>query len=252
MRLARRLARAFGFELVPLAKAREPMRRLVNALERFAVDLVVDGGANEGQYAALLRELGWRGPILSVEPIPELHARLVARALRDPAWHVAPAVALGPANGRAPLEVSAEPDMSSLLPQSALLARLSPSSRTVRTIEVPVVRLDELEPLASGPWRRVFVKLDVQGYEAAVLDGIATLWPRVVGVQLELSLVPLYEGEKGWRDTIDRMASFGYVPWLFLPGYVEPRSARELQMDVVFFREEAVERREIGVGNGRG
>lgn len=251
MRLARRLARAFGFELVPLAKAREPMRRLVNALERFAVDLVVDGGANEGQYAALLRDSGWDGPILSVEPIPELHAQLQARARRDPAWHVAPAVALGPTNGHALLEVSAEPDMSSLLPKSAFLERLSPSSRTVHKIEVPVVRLDELEPLASGPWQRVFVKLDVQGYEAAVLDGITTLWPRIVGVQLELSLVPLYQGEGDWRSTIDRMASLGYVPWLFLPGYVEPRRARELQMDIVFFYEAALARGETGTGDVR-
>ena len=36
------------------------------------------------------------------------------------------------------------------------------------------------------------------------------------------------------------MKAFGYVPWLFLPGYVEPRSGRELQMDGVFLRADAI------------
>ncbi|MDW8124859.1 MAG: FkbM family methyltransferase [Geminicoccaceae bacterium] len=252
MKLLRRFARRLGFELVPLGKAREPARRLVNALERFAVDLVVDGGANEGQYARLLRASGWRGPILSIEPIPELRARLARRASSDPLWTVAPAFALGPRTGEIALHVFAETDMSSVLAPGPVLARLSPALRSSRRVSVPMIRLDELEPVRSGPWRRIFLKLDVQGYEAAVLDGAAALWPRIVGVQLELSLVPLYEGETDWRGMIDRMAGLGYVPWLFLPGYVEPGSARELQMDGIFFREDALPRGATGTDHDRG
>ena len=240
MRLLRRLARAAGFELLPLRKAREPARRLVNLLERSRVDLVVDGGANRGQYAALLRELGWRGAILSIEPIPELRAELVRRAAGDPAWRVAAPVALGAAPGRATLKVSAESDMSSLLPRSPRLERLSPSSRPVRRIEVPVVRLDALPELVASPAERIFLKLDLQGFEGSALEGARGLLPRIVGLQLELSLVTLYEGELGWRAMIDRAEALGYVPWLFLPGYVEPRSGRELQMDGVFLRADAV------------
>lgn len=242
----RRLARALGYELLPLRKARAPIRRLVNLLERQAVELVVDGGANEGQYVRLLRAAGWRGPVLSIEPIPELHARLLRRAAADPAWRVGPAVALAASSGRARLEVSAESDMSSLLPRSARLDRLSPGSRPVRTIEVPTCRLDELAELRDGPARRLFVKLDLQGSEDAALDGLTGLLPAIVGLQLELALVPLYVGETDWRRMVDRVAALGYVPWLFLPGYVDPRSGRELQMDGVFLREEA------GPGDGWG
>lgn len=237
----RRLARAFGLELLPLAKAREPARRLVNLLERRRIDLVVDGGANAGQHARLLRAAGWRGPILSIEPIPELHARLRRLAAADPAWRIGPRVALGARAGHALLEVSAESDMSSLLPRSARLERLSPGSAVTRRIEVEVARLDELPELAHGPERRLFVKLDLQGSEAAALDGLEGLLPRVEGLQLELALVPLYVGETDFRAMIDRLAGLGYAPWLFLPGYVDPRSGRELQMDGVFFREEAGE-----------
>jgi FkbM family methyltransferase len=240
LKLLRRLARAAGFELLPLRKAREPLRRLVNLLELCRVDLVVDGGANRGQYARLLRELGWRGPILSIEPIPELRAELLRRATADPAWRIAPAVALGAEPGRAVLEISAETDMSSLLPRTPRLERLSPSSRPVRRIEVPVVRLDGLPGLVDAPAQRIFLKLDLQGFEGPALEGARGILPRVVGLQLELALVPLYQGELGWRSMLDRVEAMGYVPWLFLPGYVDPRSGRELQMDGVFVRAEAV------------
>ncbi len=243
MNTLRRLARACGFELVPLRKAREPIRRLLNALERHGVDLVVDGGANLGQYARLLREAGWRGPILSIEPIPELHGELVRRAAADPAWRVAPPVALGARAGHATFEVAAESDMSSLQRRTPLLDRLSPSSRVVRRIEVPVVRLDGLPELTRSPARRIFVKLDLQGGEAAALEGASGILDRVVGLQLELALVPLYEGEPDWRTMVARIEGLGYVPWLFLPGYVDARTTRELQMDGVFFRAGAIEER---------
>lgn len=240
MRILPRLARALGYEVRPLRKARDPHRQLVNLLERSRVDLVVDGGANRGQYAAKLRETGWRGPILSIEPIPELREELLRRAAHDPAWQIGPAVALGANRGRAILEVSGESDMSSLLPRTPTLERLSPSSRPVRRIEVEVVRLDELPELVADPARRIFLKLDLQGFEGPALDGARGLFPRIVGLQLELALVTLYEGELDWRTAIDRVKAFGYVPWLFLPGYVEPRSGRELQMDGVFLRADAI------------
>ncbi len=240
MRTLRRLARALGFELLPLRKAREPVRRLVNLFERWGVDLVVDGGANRGQYAALLRASGWRGPILSIEPIPELRDALARRAGSDPAWRIATAVALGAEAGRAVLEVSAESDMSSLLPRTARLERLSPSSRPVRRIEVPVVRLDALPEVVESQASRIFLKLDLQGYEGPALEGARGLLSRILGLQLELTLVPLYEGETPWRRMIERVEAMGYVPWLFLPGYVDPRTGRELQMDGVFLRADMV------------
>ena len=148
MNRLRRLARALGYELLPLRKAREPYRRLVNALEVQGIDLVLDGGANRGQYRDLLRAAGWRGPILSIEPVPSLHAELLARAAADPAWTIGPRVALGARSGRACLEIAAESDMSSLLPRTPLLERLSPSSRVVERIEVPRA-LDEQQGLKA-------------------------------------------------------------------------------------------------------
>ena len=234
--ITRRLAQAFGYDLVPRRKFKDLDAQLVATLERQGVDAVVDIGANLGQYATRLRAAGWRGPVLSIEPIPEVHAALVRRAATDPAWEIAPPMAIGAEGGETLLEVSAESDMSSSLRQSPLLQAISPSSAVVRRIAVPQRRLDELDALRLRPWRRLFVKVDVQGGEPGVLAGMAGLWDRVAGLQLELALVPLYEGERPWLDMIAGLASRGFAPYLLFPGYFARALGRQVQLDAVFYR----------------
>jgi FkbM family methyltransferase len=236
----REQAAALGFRLVPERKLKEPMVQLVHALGLREVDAVIDVGANTGQYATSLRALGWTGPILSIEPLPDAHEALARQAAADPLWTVAPRMAAAECSSQVSLQVSAEGDMSSLLPQTALLERLSPSSAVREIIVVEAHRLDALAAIVQAPWQRLFVKIDVQGAEARVLDGMSRLWPRVAGVQIELSLVELYEGEAPWRETIDRLAASGFAPGLWIPGYYDRHSGRQLQMDVVFFRETGV------------
>jgi len=134
------------------------------------------------------------------------------------------------------LERSAESDMSSLLPRTALLERISPSSAVAERLEVPLRRLDGLEVLTASPWRRMLLKLDVQGGESAVLDGATGLWDRIAALQVELSLVPLYRGEAPWRAMVDRLAARGFALGLVIPGYYEHKLGRQLQFDGVFVR----------------
>ena len=217
---------------MPGAKPRQPFEQLVHALSFHGIDLVVDVGANEGQYAEALRAHGWAGPIVSIEPIPEVRARLAERAGDDSGWTVLPPLALGAADGEAVLELSAESDMSSLLPQTDLLRAIAPSAAVRARLTVRQRRLDGLD-LPPG---RLFLKLDVQGGEAAVLAGAEGLLPRVAGLQLEMALVPIYEGETPWRAMLDRVEALGFALHLLLPGYYERKLGRQLQMDGVFFR----------------
>lgn len=230
------LARACGYDLVARHKPREPIAQLVQALRRREVGTVIDVGANRGQYASALRAHGWGGPIVSIEPLAELHAALDTARTGDARWTVLPPMALGARDGTALIEVAAESDMSSLRPQGALLQHLSPSSRVIERRDVTLRRLDglaELQP--AGP--RLFLKLDVQGAEADVLEGAHGLWPRIVGLQVEMALVPLYEGETDWRTMLDHLASRGFTLHLFVPGYFEPKLARQVQVDGIFFKD---------------
>jgi FkbM family methyltransferase len=209
--------------------------QLVHTLERQAVDAVIDVGANQGQFARRVRAGGWRGPILSIEPIAELHPGLRAQAEADDAWELAAPFAAGDRDAEVMLEISAERDMSSTLRQSGLLQAISPSSQVVRRVAVPQRRLDAVD-LLGRPWRRMFVKVDVQGAEPAVLAGLAGVWSRVRGLQLELALVPLYQGERPWLELITDLAARDFAPHLLIPGYYSRALGRQVQVDVVFFR----------------
>jgi FkbM family methyltransferase len=211
-------------------------RQLALALESARVERVLDVGANVGQYARRLRAAGWRGDILSFEPLPDIRAALEAAAADDPAWEVAPAVAVGAAVGAGMFERSNESDMSSLRPQTERLRALSPSSAVAEVLDVEVRPLGALvTPRHAG--ERLFLKIDVQGGEDAVLDGVGPLWARLVGIQLELALTRLYEGERGYLETCARLESLGFRLALVLPGYFDGKLRRQLQFDGVFLRD---------------
>ncbi|MEZ5824709.1 MAG: FkbM family methyltransferase [Geminicoccaceae bacterium] len=224
-----------GYDLVPRRKPREPLAQLAALLRYHRTDLVIDVGANVGQYGAMLRRLGYGGRILSFEPLPHAHAELTKRAKDDPLWEVASPTALGASNGRVVIEHSAESDMSSILPQSRLLERISPTSAISERIEVEMRRLDSLDP---GPFRRAHLKVDVQGFEPQVLEGAEALLPAIGSVQLEMALLPVYDGEISWQAMLADMERRGFELHLIIPGYFERKLARQLQVDGVFVRPE--------------
>ena len=229
-----RLARRLGYDLTPRRQAKPPNAQLAAVLARFAISCVLDVGANRGQYAAMLRAWGYRGRIVSFEPLAEAHATLARRARGDPGWQVAPRMALGERDGDVEIAVSAESDMSSILPQSALLKKVSPSSAVIGGETVLLRRLDGVVGTYLRSDDRVFLKIDTQGYEAQVLAGAGDLIRRLSGIQLEMSLVPIYDGEQDFRATFDQLVGAGFELYLLLPGYFERKLARQLQADGVF------------------
>ncbi len=220
-------------------KPRDGPAQLACLLAGQRIDAVLDVGANQGQYGSTLRRAGYAGPILSFEPLAEPRVALAQAAGQDPPWRLAPPLALGDSTGDVLIEVSAESDMSSILPQAALLRALSPSSSVLERRRVATGRLDGQLALLDPAWRRLHLKIDVQGYEPRVLDGATGLMSRIVTIQLELALEPVYQGETGWRAMVDRLAAAGFRLALVLPGYFERKLGRMLQFDGVFIRHDS-------------
>jgi hypothetical protein len=125
---------------------------------------------------------------------------------------------------------------SSILPMKDLHERAAPESRYVGTQRVALRRLDEVQHPAIQTSQRLMLKIDTQGYEMAVLRGAEKMLPRLAGVQLELSLAPLYEGQTLYLELIDWLRARGFDLWSVIPGFVDPSSGRMLQFDGVFFR----------------
>jgi FkbM family methyltransferase len=114
MKPYQKFARAFGYSI--LRRERQPTAdaHLSNLLRASGTDLVLDVGANRGQFARMLREEGYQGEIHSFEPVAATYGELAAAAAGDPAWTVHQA-ALGAAPGEAVINVTGASDMSSLL-----------------------------------------------------------------------------------------------------------------------------------------
>src|SRR4051794_15879966 len=75
-----------GWDVRRLPTAPAQKRRAL--MERHNVDLVIDVGANVGQYATRLRQAGYSGRIVSFEPLPDAFADLARAAADDPLWDV--------------------------------------------------------------------------------------------------------------------------------------------------------------------
>lgn len=209
---------------------------IVDLLDAHGVTLVLDVGANTGQYATALRHNGYARRIVSFEPLAAAHAALAEATAGDAGWTAAPRMAVGAAPGEVTINVSPESDMSSLLPMTGLAERHLASARPTATESVPMSTLAAELPRYANDRDVVFVKSDTQGYEAAVLDGLGDAVARIAGLQLELSLVPVYQGQPDHLVLQNRLAGLGFTPHLVVPGYWSRHYGRMLEYDVVCFR----------------
>ncbi|MDA0786306.1 MAG: FkbM family methyltransferase [Proteobacteria bacterium] len=233
----RKLARRFGYDIAPFPGGAKHWAQIVSLLARHEVNCVFDIGANVGQYANAIRKNGYPGRIVSFEPLSAAHAQLTARAAGDADWDVAPRTAVGAAPGETQIHVSAESDMSSILPLDATAQDRLTSSRSTGTETVPVTTVaDGLAAHTDGA-THIFVKSDTQGFEAQVLAGAADCWDRITGVQLELSIQPIYEGQPDHLPLLEMLAARGLRPHLVIPGYWSRQYGRMLEYDVVCFRD---------------
>lgn len=234
--LIRTVLRALGKDLVPYPPRRRDREQLVKVLAHHGVDVVLDVGANVGQYAGALRAHGYGGRIVSFEPVAAAHAQLERAARADPAWTPAPRMALGSEAGTLTMNVSNRTDMSSALATRAETLAALPKSYNVAEEAVPAARLDAVFDDHVGEGETVLVKIDTQGFERNVLAGAAGVIDRIAGIQLEMSLRPLYEGEATYLELVDLLAEHGFEPVLILPGFFSKALDRQLQLDAVFFR----------------
>ena len=203
-------------------------------------NVVFDVGANVGQYGLTVRKCGFEGRIVSFEAVASVHARLSAVAARDHDWLVAPCCALGRTTGKSTINVAANSVSSSLLPMQDAHRQASPNSDYVAREAVRVERLDDIAQPLLPEDGRLLLKVDTQGYEEEVLAGAELLLKRVSAMQLELSLVPLYQGAPDLRRILELCENFGFQLHGLIPGFFEEKTGRLLQMDGLFFRDGTV------------
>jgi len=208
-----------------------------HVLRRGAVTLVIDVGANRGDYGARLRERGYSGRLVSLEPGSAAFEQLAGRAKADPGWEVE-RVALGSREGEMSLHLAGGAgEASSLLPMLPLHYETAPGSRPVKDETVRVTTLSRWLESRRIEDRAIYLKLDVQGCEMEVLRGCAPAdLRRIAAVEVELSHVPLYEGQALIDEVVGFLYREGFRIVALEPVWVAPETAVCLQSDAIFAR----------------
>jgi len=210
------MAKYFGYEIISRWRVKEfPLTSHLRSLfEKYQIDVVIDVGANTGQFRDLLRnEVGFKGRILSFEPVKGFANQIKARSKSDNAWHVYDC-ALGRTPGEAKINVAKVPGLTSFLASRAdELTGLWKEDSVTHTEMVQIRTLDDVldEIKIDCERQRVYLKLDTQGFDLEVIKGAAKSMEHIIALQTEASIKPIYEGMPGYREALDNLAQLGFA-----------------------------------------
>lgn len=208
----------------------------VRALKAHNVNVVFDIGANTGQFATDLRAYGYMGLIVSFELFPDAYEQLTKVASQYSNWVVHERCAVGAESGSIDINVSGNSVSSAILPMLKSHLESAPQSKYTHTVEAKIITLDSIFAQYCKDIDNVLFKIDTQGFEWQVLDGATESLTMCKGLLLELSLVPLYGGQRLWQEFISRLASLKLFLYAIQPSFIDDKTSQTLQFDGIFIK----------------
>ncbi|MGH9961358.1 MAG: FkbM family methyltransferase, partial [Pyrinomonadaceae bacterium] len=188
------LLRRSGYDVIRYSPTSHPLARRRKLLDTFGINLVLDVGANIGQYAKELRAEGYKGRIVSFEPLSSAYMELEAAARADGLWETLN-VGLGDAEQDATINIAGNSFSSSLYQMLPSHIGSAPESKYIGQERIYIKTLDSIFGSHYSKDQNVLLKIDVQGFEEKVIAGAKNSLPFINTIQLEMSLMPLYDGE---------------------------------------------------------
>ena len=208
----------------------------IKLLQHKNIDLILDVGANTGQYAQSLMGLGYKGNVISFEPLTVAYETLVHKTKKYPKWKAAEKIGLGDYDGEAEINISKNSVSSSILSMSEEHKNASPDALYIDKETIKVKKLDSVFQEYRNNFENIFLKIDTQGYEENILNGASKSLSEIKGLQLELSLVSLYDGQKLFLEMVEMIRTYRFEMYSIQQGFTNKQTGRVLQSDVVFFR----------------
>jgi len=225
-----------GYDIFKFTPTSHPLARRKRILESYEIDTVLDIGANAGQFAMELREdLDYKHRILSFEPLSTAFQLLQANSTGDAAWEVFNC-AIGDAEEEREINIAENSESSSLLRMLPSHQKFAPESKYIGKEVIAINTLDSLFNDSCETAKNVYMKIDTQGFESRVLKGAENSLMHIDTIQMEMSLVPLYDGELLLNEMLALMANKGYTLVAIEPGFSDPASGQLLQLDGIFHR----------------
>jgi len=232
-----RFFRKIGYDFRQYSSDNFPELKRIKVINAQKINLILDIGASEGFYADELRKAGYKGRIISFEPLSESFESLSRKSGKDPKWDSFN-TALGESDGEVEMSISGHITSSSLLSMTDVHLNAMPSSASVSKEKIKVRVLNSFLGKEIKSDERIYLKLDVQGFEMFVLKGADKILDQVEAIEIELSLAPLYQGGPLFLEMIKHLETLGFMVVSLSHVFSDPNTDQLLQIDGIFKRKE--------------
>ena len=223
-----------GFPINPIIKYHKPdLPRRIKIINHYSIDTIFDIGANIGQYAMLMRTMKFKGKIISFEPLKDAFDKLKKHSSSDENWLVNN-FALGTTEETRLINIAGNSYSSSFLELNDEHIISAPDSKYIGQLEIEVKRLDKVFYDFTDIGSHIMVKIDTQGFEKNVLEGANGILNKIKVIQLEMSIVELYENEALFMEMISYLNDKGFELISLENGFSNPKTGELLQVDGIF------------------
>ena len=117
-----------------------------------------------------------------------------------------------------------------------LHTQAAPESEYFSKEKISIKRLDALSEIDISKFNKIFIKIDTQGYEEQVLQGIEKILNKIEGIQIELSLYHLYEGQSLFCELYEKIKKLNFTIWDLQRGFSDIKSGKIYQIEAFFFK----------------
>ena len=188
-------------------------------LTHYDVKVIFDVGANTGQFALSMREIGFAGTIISFEPVREQFLALKEKSKGDPLWRIEN-FALGSVEQRREINLTAQTVFASFMePTTVETPQFADKNVVVGKQEVEIRRFDRFvaeagHDLVKQPF---FLKTDTQGFDKEVLEGAGEVLSAAAMLMSEVSCIPIYRDALPMAEMQAFLYAKGFRPVAFFP-----------------------------------
>jgi len=244
-----RLLKHFKFQIhriIPVDPEQDFLAHLSDELQSrqlflnyYGINVLLDVGANTGQYASLMRRIGYKGKIVSFEPLSSAYAVLSNNAINHMNWQCEN-FALGNKEEKAVIHVSGNSYSSSLLDILPSHIAFDADSDYISEETIQVKRIDDVFADYCLPTDVVMLKIDTQGFEKDVLEGAQESLKNITLLQLEISIEPLYDKEVLFVEMVNYLQEKGFDLFALENGIRNPDNGKLLQVDGIFINKNKI------------
>jgi FkbM family methyltransferase len=212
----------------------------ISACQTAECDLIVDIGANQGDFTSQLLYFMPNKNIMVCEPLPHEHKLLNKKFSNKQNVYLLDRCAISDESKTQIFNIAGNSVSSSLKRATEEHNKSSPKAEVVNQIKVPTITLNEginnAETCFNKKFRSVAVKLDVQGSEYDILAQSLPHLLQLKVIMVEASVLKLYEDSTDWLKIINLLLKYNFVVWGIFPVYSHQKTGQIPQFDIIFIR----------------